>query len=157
MGLHNFTTVSRSNINYLGPCLVGFLWTDTRQTYNGKFSLQIPISINVKYKVKPALFLWQAIDSGWPHLVLIKMQHNSEPQLKRGNKKSRIRETKNLSTDADISTNTKKMLWKIYHLSPVTCHLSPVTCQVSHVMCHLSHVTCHMSLQEHHSHRPSHL
>ena len=57
--------------------------------------------------------------------------------------KSRIRETKHLSTDEDSSTDTKKMLWKIYHLSPITCHLSGVKCHMSCVTCHMSPVTCH--------------
>ena len=62
-----------------------------------------------------------------------------------------IRETLNLLTCANSSTNTKipKMLEKftffVFHISCVTFHLSPVTCHRSPVNCHLSPVTCHLS------------
>ena len=57
-------------------------------------------------------------------------------------KKSRKRETLNLSTCADSSTDTKKS--KIYIFERIKkCQVSFVTCHVSGVRCHLSPVTCH--------------
>ena len=68
--------------------------------------------------------------------------------------KSRIRETLNLSTDADHRTDifwgggmVKKEEEKKEkkNVLCVTCHMSHVTCHVSRVMCHVSRVTCHVS------------
>ena len=48
----------------------------------------------------------------------------------------------NLSTSADISTNTKKIQKKRKKRSCITCHMSPITCHLSHVTFHMSPVTC---------------
>ena len=37
-------------------------------------------------------------------------------------------------------------MFKLHHVSGVTCHMWCVTCHVSHVICHVSHVMCHVSL-----------
>ena len=59
--------------------------------------------------------------------------------------KSHIRETLNLSTYSDSTTNTKKIIknWKYVFVCfhNCMCHLSPVTCLLSPVTCHLSPVT----------------
>ena len=60
-------------------------------------------------------------------------------------KTSCIRETLNLSTCADGSTNTKTDRKKHRKKRKRTCHMSGVQYQVSSVKCHASHVTCYMS------------
>ena len=78
-------------------------------------------------------------------------------------KKSRIRVTKHLSTDADSSTAAKKLLSIFFKFLPAAIaadaakgllrrkkmRMFPpppqhVTCHVSRVTCHMSHVTCHV-------------
>ena len=56
---------------------------------------------------------------------------------------SRIRDTLNLSTCSDSSTNTKMTNENV---SSVRFHMSCVMCHVSCIMCHMSRVTCHLSL-----------
>ena len=78
-------------------------------------------------------------------------------------KKSRIRETLNLSTDADHRTNIffgggwsklKKSKNKLHvthdtwHVTCDTWHVTHDTWHMTRDMCHLSHVTSHLSLQE---------
>ena len=63
-------------------------------------------------------------------------------------KKSRMRETLNLSTDAYSITiamkRKKKETNSPAHPSPVTCPLLPVTSHLSSITCHVSPVTCHL-------------
>ena len=56
-------------------------------------------------------------------------------------KKSFIRETLNLLTCADSSTDTKKSEEENLYKSCDTYHVSLVTCHMSCVMCHVSCVT----------------
>ena len=59
-------------------------------------------------------------------------------------KKSRIRETLNLSTCADSRTDTKtdkngqRKIRRKNFMTNFTCRVSPVTCHPLHVTCHLS-------------------
>ena len=58
-------------------------------------------------------------------------------------KNSRIRETLNLLTNADSSTDTitDRNIQKTQKVSGVRCQVSGITCHQSTVTCHLSHVT----------------
>ena len=86
-------------------------------------------------------------------MIIWRMANNFSTKNKRATndkKKSRIRDTLNLSMGVDsrpIPKIWRKYIWSwvMCHLSPVTSHLSPLRCHMSPGTWHLSSATCHLT------------